>query len=313
MNKNTTLKKKINYFFLLLIFIVPFNLYAIENKIIVKIDNQIVTNIDILNEINYLIALNPNLKNLTEIKLFEIAKNSLIREKIKLIEISKLNEIRLNEEYLENILKNIYKRIGFENKNQFLSYIESFNVDIKTIEKKLETEAIWNQLIYLKFKSKLKIDEKKLKEEINLNKETINSYLLYEIVFNADKNENSEKLFKKIKKSIDENGFENTASIFSISDSSKTGGKLGWISESSINKKILKQISKLNKDQYTDPIRIPQGFLILNLRDKKVKYKKIDIESELATKIRTVQNQQLNQYSIIYYNKIKKDVLINEK
>ena len=313
MNKNSPLKKKINNFIMLLIFIIPFNSYAIENKIIVKIDNQIVTNIDISNEINYLIALNPNLKNLPEIKLFEIAKNSLIREKIKLIEISKLNEVSLNEEYLENILKNIYKGIGFDNKNQFLSYIESFNVDIKTIEKKLETEAIWNQLIYLKFKSKLKIDEKKIKEEINLNKETINSYLLYEIVFNVYKNENTKETFKKIKESIDENGFENTASIFSISDSSKTGGKLGWIAESSINKKILKQISKLNKDQYTDPIRIPQGFLILNLKDKKVKYKKIDIESELATKIRTVQNQQLNQYSIIYYNKIKKDILINEK
>ena len=313
MNKNITLKKKINNFILLLIFIIPFNSYAIENKIIVKIDNQIVTNIDISNEINYLIALNPNLKNLTEVKLFEIAKNSLIREKIKLIEISKLNEVSLNEEYLENIVKNIYKGIGFDDKNQFLSYIESFNVDIKTIEKKLETEAIWNQLIYLKFKSKLKIDKKKIKEEINLNKETINSYLLYEIVFNVDKNENSEELFKKIKESIDENGFENTASIFSISDSSKTGGKLGWIAESSINNKILMQVSKLNKIQYTDPIRIPQGFLILNLKDKKVKYKKIDIESELATKIRTIQNQQLNQYSIIYYNKIKKDVLINEK
>jgi len=313
MKKNTTLKKKINNFILLLIFIIPFNSYAIENKIIVKIDNQIVTNIDISNEINYLIALNPNLKNLTEVKLFEIAKNSLIREKIKLIEISKLNEVSLNEEYLENIVKNIYKGIGFDDKNQFLSYIESFNVDIKTIEKKLETEAIWNQLIYLKFKSKLKIDKKKIKEEINLNKETINSYLLYEIVFNVDKNENSEELFKKIKESIDENGFENTASIFSISDSSKTGGKLGWIAESSINNKILMQVSKLNKIQYTDPIRIPQGFLILNLKDKKVKYKKIDIESELATKIRTIQNQQLNQYSIIYYNKIKKDVLINEK
>lgn len=313
MNKNTPLKKKIKNFIMLLIFIIPLKSYAIENKIIVKIDNQIVTNIDISNEINYLIALNPNLKNLPEIKLFEIAKNSLIREKIKLIEISKLNEVSLNEEYLENILKNIYKGIGFDNKNQFLSYIESFNVDIKTIEKKLETEAIWNQLIYLKFKSKLKIDEKKIKEEINLNKETINSYLLYEIVFNVDKNENTKETFKKIKESIDENGFENTASIFSISDSSKTGGKLGWIAESSINKKILKQISKLNKDQYTDPIRIPQGFLILNLKDKKVKYKKIDIESELATKIRTVQNQQLNQYSIIYYNKIKKDILINEK
>jgi len=313
MNKNITPKKKIINFILLLILIIPFNSYAIENKIIVKINNQIITNIDISNEINYLIALNPNLKNLTQIELFDIAKKSLIREKIKLIEISKLNEVSLNEEYLENILKNIYKGIGFDNKNQFLSYIESFNVDIKTIEKKLETEAIWNQLIYLKFKSKLKIDEKKIKEEINLNKETINSYLLYEIVFNVDKSENSEKFFKKIKESIDENGFENTASIFSISDSSKTGGKLGWITESSINKKILNQISKLNKDQYTDPIRIPQGFLILNLKDKKVKYKKIDIESELATKIRTAQNQQLNQYSIIYYNKIKKDILINEK
>ena len=192
-------------------------------------------------------------------------QNSLIREKIKLIEISKLNEVSLNEEYLENILKNIYKGIGFDNKNQFLSYIESFNVDIKTIEKKLETEAIWNQLIYLKFKSKLKIDEKKIKEEINLNKETINSYLLYEIVFNVDKNENTKQTFKKIKESIDENGFENTASIFSISDSSKTGGKLGWIAKSSINKKILKQISKLNKDQYTDPLEFP----VFNFKSKR--------------------------------------------
>ena len=120
-----------------MILIFPFNSYAIENKIIVKIDNHIVTNIDISNEINYLIALNPNLKNLTEIKLFEIAKNSLIREKIKRIEISKLNEVSLNKEYLENILKNIYKGIGFDNKNQFLSYIESFNVDIKQLKKNL--------------------------------------------------------------------------------------------------------------------------------------------------------------------------------
>ncbi len=312
---NNKLIYLIKNFLLLVILIIFFNSKAIsiENKIILKVNNKIITNIDIYFEAKYLKALNPNLKTLDENKILEVAKTSLIREKIKEIEISKFNKNEINEEYLESIIKSIYTNIGLKNKEEFLNYINSHKIDFSTIKKKLTNEAIWNQLIYNKFFSKLNIDKEKIREDIKLNKIKSNSYLLYEIVYSADQNIEAKKIFNEIKKSISENGFENTASIFSISASSKVGGNLGWINENSVNKKILKEISKLEIGQYTNPILIPGGFLILSVKDKKEVEKKIDINKELALRIRSLQNQQLNQYSNIYFKKIKKDIVINEK
>ena len=240
---NNKLIYLIKNFLLLVILIIFFNSKAIsiENKIILKVNNKIITNIDIYFEAKYLKALNPNLKTLDENKILEVAKTSLIREKIKEIEISKFNKNEINEEYLESIIKSIYTNIGLKNKEEFLNYINSHKIDFSTIKKKLTNEAIWNQLIYNKFFSKLNIDKEKIREDIKLNKIKSNSYLLYEIVYSADQNIEAKKIFNEIKKSISENGFENTASIFSISASSKVGGKLGWINENSVNKKILKK------------------------------------------------------------------------
>lgn len=308
--KINTLKK-----FLFVLFITCFfnNSYSFENRIVLKIDNEIITEFDIHNEMNYLKALNRNLSNLEKNKIYEISKNSLIREKIKELEISKLQKTKIKKEYLEEIIKKIYVNIGLENKEEFIKYIQNFNIDINDIEKKLYIEALWNQIIYQKFYSNLKIDEKKIRQEIESNKENINSFLLYEIVFRADKSSEMESLFSKIQKSIEENGFENTASIYSTSDTSKVGGKLGWIDENTMSKKIQLEISKLEKNQYTKPILIPGGFIILFVKNKKKIEKKIDLEKEVALKIAKIKNQQLNQYSNIYFSKIKKDILINEK
>ena len=172
---------------------------------------------------------------------------------------------------------------------------------------------MWNQLIYQKFYPKIKVDENKIKNEIKSYKQYSNSYLLYEILFSTKENEKSIDLYNRIEKSISENGFENTASIFSISQSSKTGGRLGWIDESSVNKKILKEISVLKIGEHTKPILLPGGFLIIKVDDKKSVEKKIDIENELIQRIKATQNEQLNQYSIIFFNKIKKEVIIDEK
>ena len=311
-NKSIISIKNLFFLFILIIF---FNskVLSIENKIILKVNNKIITNIDIYNEAKYLKALNPNLKTLDENKILEVAKTSLIREKIKEIEISKYNQNEINEKYFDNIIKSIYTNIGLKDKEEFLNYLSSLNINFLTIKKKLTNEAIWNQLIYKKFFSKLNIDKEKLRNEIKLNKIKSNSYLLYEIVYSADENIKAKELFNEIKKSISEQGFENTASIFSISTTSKTGGKLGWIDENSVNKKILAEISKLEIGQYTNPILIPGGFLILSVKDIKEIEKKIDIDKELTLRIRSLQNQQLNQYSNIYFKKIKKDVIINEK
>ena len=301
--------------FLLLIFFLSIqtSVFAFENEIIVKVDNKIITKIDIKNEAKYLSSLNPNLKNLKENDLFQIAKSSLIREKIKEIEISKLDNININQDYLNNIISSIYKNIGLTNKNEFLNYLKIQNIDIEEIEKKISKEAIWNQLIYKKYKKKVKIDENKIKKEIENNKQFTNSYLLYEITFNTEKKDDLQIIFEKIKKSIEINGFENTASIFSISDTSKVGGKLGWINENSISKKIVEEIKNLNDGEYTNPIQIPGGFLVLSVKEKKTLEQETDVEAEFLLKVKALTNQQLNQYSNIYFNKIKKNIKIYEK
>ena len=136
--------------------------------------------------------------------------------------------------------------------------------------------------------------------------------MLFEIIYNPEKKSIANEIFQEIEKSINENGFENTASIFSISESSKTGGQIGWVEETSISNEILREISKLEVGNYTNPIQIPGGFLILHIKDKKKIKKDIDIEKEVALKIRNLQNQQLNQFSNIFFNKIRKDIIINE-
>ena len=214
---------------------------------------------------------------------------------------------------MDSIIEKIYKNIGLKSKNEFIDHIANFKISISSVEKKLTNEALWNQLIYQKFYPKIKVDENKIKNEIKSYKQYSNSYLLYEILFSTKENEKSIDLYNRIEKSISENGFENTASIFSISQSSKTGGRLGWIDESSVNKKILKEISVLKIGEHTKPILLPGGFLIIKVDDKKSVEKKIDIENELIQRIKATQNEQLNQYSIIFFNKIKKEVIIDEK
>ena len=304
---------KIILYFIFLIFFFISSASSIENKIILKINNSIITNVDIINEANYLQALNPNLQNLKKDKILEIAKNSLIREKIKEIEISKTNSTSINSEYIESVIKSIYTKIGFKNKKEFIKHIKKFDVTIQVINKKLSDETLWNQLIYKKFYSKIKVDKEKIKKDLDSINRKSKSYFLDEIVYSAENNNETKILFKKIKESIVKNGFENTAAIYSISETSKTGGNLGWVSENTINKNILKYISEIKIGEFTNPILIPGGFLILKVRDIKQIEKKIDIEKELNSRIISMQNQQLNQYSNIYFKKIKKNILIDEK
>ena len=305
--------KIVKFSFIFFVYFYSFAL-SIENKIILKINNQIITKLDIYQEANYLKALNPNINNLEEIKILEIAQSSLVREKIKEIELLKYNKNKINKEYLQEILQSIYTKIGLRNMNEFKQYIGTFGISIQIIEKKLKTEAHWNQLIYNKFYSKLKIDKKMIRENMKTTKrDTSTLYHLYEILFNLENDINSEDLFKNIEKSIHENGFENAASIYSIPETSRTGGNLGWVNENNINDKISKKINNLKIGEHTEPILLPGGFLILKLKDKKSIKKKIDLEKEINLKIRSLQNQQLNQYSNIYFKKIKKNILINEK
>ena len=306
--------KKIQFFIFIIFFFLSCNLYALENKILIKVNNEIITSLDINSEINYLIALNKNIENLDKKKKYNIAKNSLIRERIKKIEIlNYVKKIEIEEKISDEILKSTYSRLGINSKAEFLMYIKNYNININTIVKKVSIEILWNQLIVSKFSDKIKINKDQLKNKILTkdNKE-IKRYLLSEILFNVSNNNELQIKFNKIKGSIEELGFENTAAIYSISDSSKIGGKLDWINESVLNEKIRNQLDSISIGSLTNPIVTPGGFLLLKIEDIRLTKKKIDLNNELKIMVNNESNKQLNQYSNIYFNKISKNFQIDE-
>jgi len=287
-----------------------------ENKIILKIDREIVTSLDIKNEARYLSALNPKIMELDEDKIFDISKNSIIRENIKKIEILKnTKDIEVNNDFLEKIIESRFKSLGLNSKDEFIKYLEKFGTKIDTVAQKIAIEAMWNQLIFFKFSKNVKINKEKLKKDIEKNKNLneTRQFLLKEILFDIEENSNLDERYEQIKKSISETGFENAASIYSISDTAKVGGLLGWIDENSFNSKIKSALFGLKLNEYSKPIIITGGFLILQISDIKIIKKKLDIDKELEKIINAETNRQLNQFSNIYFNKIKKEVSINEK
>lgn len=307
-------KIKLIIFSILLIFFYQKNLLGLENKIIYKINNEIITSVDIQNEINYLTALNPSLKNLNNKEVIEISKKSIIREKIKRIEISnQFNNAKAPIEFLENLLKNIYSKIGINNLDEFKKYLKVNKVDYNNVLKKIETEALWNELIVMKFSNKVKIDQNKLREKIIKNKSFENkSYLMSEIVFEISKTEELKEKYKEISKEINNNGFENAALKYSISETANLGGKLNWINEKSLNKKIVNALNLIKKNEFTEPLAVPGGFIILYINDIEIKKSDKNIENELKKLVAETNNNQLNQFSKIYFNKVKEDVKINE-
>ena len=304
------MKKKILLFLLILI---CNQVQSMETKIIHNIQNEIITNIDIKNEFKYLIALNNSLKDLDKEKILSISNESIIREKIKKIEVSKnFDKIKLNEEYLNLLLKNIYLRLNLTTISDFKVYLKDYNLTINDIQAKITIEALWNELIIKKYSSQISINEAEIKKEILKNsKIQSKEYKLSEIIFEVKSKEEIEKKYNEVIKSINKIGSENSAATYSFSESAKIGGDIGWINENSLNNNIKKNINNLQVGEITKPIILSNGVLVLKLINIKSLETTIDMESELKKAINYERNRQLNQYSKIFYNKIKKNLNFN--
>ena len=300
-------------FFFILNLILPFAEANI--KIVTQIEDEIITNQDIETEKNYLEILNPNLNQLNQIQVYDLAKNSLINEIIKKKEIEKFLDINKKNSFTDDYLKNLYLRLGFASENQFKTELsKKNNYSLEEIKSKIQIEVLWNELIFLKYNNQISIDENKLKNKIqNLNNQYKEEYLLSEILFSIDKKENLKKNLDQIELSINEIGFSNTANIYSISDSSKLGGNLGWVNKNQLSNSLIKEIENLKVGDYTKPIRIGNNYLIIKIEDLRKSEIEIDQENELKKLIQNENNRQLNQFSRIYFNKSKKNYFISEK
>ena len=288
--------------------------YSLENKILFKIDNEIITSIDLKNEIFYLLNLNQNMKQLSKSQIFKISKESLIREKIKKKNILRFfGKIDVEENITNNFIKNFYERLNIESKKDLDNYLEKNGLNIGYVEEKINIEVMWNRLVYYKYKSQVKIDNKKIRDKVLENKsKNSKSYFLQEIVFELQNNENPIDKYNKISQNIKNLGFEETALIYSVSNSQRESGNVGWVNENTISQNILNKIENISVGDITPAIRIPGGFLILKIKDVRAEKKEIDVEKEISKIIKEKTNEQLNQYSLIFYSRLKKDVVINE-
>ena len=296
-------------FFLIIFFVQIYQSNSSEVKIVYKVNNEILTNIDIANEGKYLLIVNTNLKNLNKNELYELSKNSLIRQILKKEEVEKYFKLEKHSELSEKLLKENYTARGFRNKEKYSNFLmkEGFNIEI--LKEKLLIERLWNSLIYEKFKNKIKIDENEIKKKVENfinNQEKIYEYNLSEILFNFDTD------YKELIDFINNYGFEAAASKYSISDTSTNGGKIGWIKNNNLNEKLKKMISNLNEGQISNPIKIPNGNLLIKLNKKNELKSNIDRDLEIKKQISFEQNRQLNSFSLNFYKKIKQNSTINE-
>ena len=292
------------------------NLLLADFKIIAKVDNEIITNYDLIKEINYLEILNPNLADLGNNQKLEIAKNSLINEIIKKKEIKKFLKVeKKDNKFTEDYLKNLYSKLGIKNEEEFENKLKDKNIyNLSKIKDKINIELFWNELIYLRYKDQVKVDIESLISKVeSLENQNRKEFFLSEIIFTKKKNVNLNDYIKEIKLSINEIGFNNTANIYSASESSKLGGKLGWVRDNSLSKSVSKELNKLNVGEYTDIIKLGNNFLILKIEDIRLSEIKIDKEKEIEKLIKIETNKQLNKFSKIYFDKTKINYSINEK
>ena len=285
---------------------------ADNNKILLKVNNEIITSVDILNEIEYLSIINDKFKKTEKNIQINIARNSLIKESIKKIELLKYKKnLQIDDKLLESIILKYFTNLNIKSLLDLDKFLREKSINADFVKRKLTIETLWNQLIYSKFYKNVKINKDEIKKSIS-NKKIFKEHFLSEILIDFDNNQDFNSKIELVKKTINEKSFSDAALIYSVSESSANGGKLGWIKENVLNNKIKSEINSINIGEISNPIILPGGVLILYKEDTRKLEKKINIENEINIIVQKKINDQLKTMSAMYFNKIRKNILINE-
>ena len=278
-------------------------------EILFKVNENIISNVDIINEANYLKVLNKGLENLSVNEILKFAKNSLIKEMIKKDEIEKFYKIDYLSKDIDIYIERLFKDLGFNNISEFENHLSQNNIEINELRRKLVIEKSWNSLIFEIYNQKVVINKNEILknlDEITKKNSFQKSFQLSEIVFSEKNKEEYKKKYDKIIYDINELGFKQAAVLHSISDSSRLGGDIGWINQTQMSKKIYNQIKDLKIGQFSNPITTAGGSIILKINEiKEIVNDNINKELELSNMINSERNRQLKEYSIIHYKKIE--------
>ena len=306
------IKKKLTFpiYILLILILYSKPLYSkINSEILFKINEEIITTIDLENEKKFLLFLNPDLKNLSSTQIKNISINSLENRKIKELELKKF--INLNNINISTTVDNFILTTNLGNKEILIKNLEEVNLNYSYFEKNFLIDNLWRDFILNKFKSKVTIDKENIRKKIKSSKKEVKEYNLSEILFKVNTNKSLEQLTKEIFSEIDKSGFKAATSLYSISDSKNFGGKLGWIKSTQISEEILSEIKKT--EILTRPIKTSNGYLILKINETRTTTEKINVEEEFNRLVNLETQKELNRFGYIYFNKLKKKVFISEK
>ena len=301
---------KIILFYFIFLFV---HANAITNRIILKVENEIITNYEVKNKIlTSLVLAGDEITQENINKLKRQALESLIENKLKTIELEKF-QIEKNNSQINSYLNSI-------SGNNILALEKKFksnNLDYNLFLEEIEIQTKWQNFIYLFYKGKIEINENSVNDDLKkfVEKEkNFQEYNVSEIEIMTDRNSNIDQIALDFKNKIKNEGFETAALKYSISSSSKNKGNLGWISSKSLSKEIFEILKKLNTGQISQPIKRQNSILFLKLVDVRTsKVENVNINELKKKIIDQKKNEMFNLYSRSHLSKLRNSVLIEYK
>ncbi len=282
----------------------------INNSIIISVGNLPITYYDLVKEMRLVSLLTNNkIDNSNKEKIKNVAVQSLIKRKIKEMEIKKYNIDRFNKSDLERLIVNSSNNLGI-GKDELKNLLTSNGVSFERLKKRFEIDLKWNTLIFELYKNKIVLNMSEIENKINTqmeNAESKRKFLLSEIEIKQQ--ENSKIILDEISENINSEGFEKTAKKFSISASSNYGGNIGWIDKRDLSKKIYNGIKNLKTDEHSEPIYLANTIVIIKKVGEKVFEK--DIEKIKNNIIRIEKENKLQMFSKSHYSNLERTVQIN--
>ena len=308
---------KIKLFLILIFyFFISFSTYTLaisQNKIVVKIENEIITDYEIKNKILTLLFMAKqelNQENINNQK--KQVLNQLINHKLKKIELSKFN-YKKNQKQIDQYLNSISSNNLINLKKEFINK----NLNYELFLEEIETHFKWQQLIYNTFEKKITIDEKNVEIQIEnfiKNKASIEEFRISEIEVPSNDNKLNKEKILDLSKKIEEEGFENIASKYSSSITSPKKGDLGWVNAKYLSKNIYEILKNMKIGEVSNPIIKPDSILFLKLNNKRAsKPESINKEELKKNLINQKKNELFNLYSRSYLSKLKNTSYIEYK
>ena len=286
---------------------------VIKDSLYATVGIKAITYSDIINEIKIILILNNESFSKDKRNLLEsTAVKTAIQKNIKQIEIEKFSNLNFSNTDVDAELKRL-ATLTNRSLDDLKKAFYTNGIDIMLVRSRIETELLWNSLIFKIYKNSLTIDENEINEQlaISKNKKNVSEFLLSEIIFNLVEKDNFELEAKKIKEKIKSEGFEQVAMSLSIAETAENGGKLGWVSETVMAENFKSNIINTRIGETTKPILLPNGVLIFKVNDKRIKKNEIDLEAIKNELVNIEKNKLLKMYSLSHYDKIRRSIAID--